>query len=86
MCFIDFEKTFDRVQHDPLFPYLDEVGLDNYDFRLLKHLYYNQVASIEVDNTTTQEITFNGGTTGTCWSTNFIQSLFGENISRINKE
>ncbi|XP_076384113.1 uncharacterized protein LOC143261929 [Megalopta genalis] len=44
ICFIDFEKAFDWIQHDTLFEYLQIAGLDHYDISLLKYLYYNQEA------------------------------------------
>lgn len=50
VCFIDFEKAFDRVQHTQLIEALHRIGLDDRDVRLLKNLYWNQSAVVRVDD------------------------------------
>ena len=49
ICFIDFEKAFDRVQHSALIEALGQIGLDDLDVQLLKNLYWNQSATVQVD-------------------------------------
>ena len=42
MCFVDFEKAFDRVRHELLIDRLNRVGADEADVRLLTNLYWEQ--------------------------------------------
>ena len=35
MCFVDFEKAFDRVKHNKLIEILNEIGADKNDIRIL---------------------------------------------------
>lgn len=56
ICFIDFEKAFDRVKHEKLFNTLGNVGIDDKDIRLLKNLYWHQIANIKIDNNISKNI------------------------------
>ncbi|CAG9836021.1 unnamed protein product [Diabrotica balteata] len=66
VCFIDFEKAFDRVQQGRLFEYLEIIGLDDKDLRLLQHLHWNQEASILVDDKETDKICIQRGLRQSC--------------------
>lgn len=48
-CFIDYEKAFDRVQHEELMRVLGTIGIDGKDLRLLQNLYWEQEAGLRVD-------------------------------------
>lgn len=37
--FIDYERAFDRVQHDRLVALLHGIGLDDGDIRVIQNLY-----------------------------------------------
>lgn len=39
LCFIDYEKAFDSVDHYTLFSFLEISGIDGKDLRLLQDLY-----------------------------------------------
>lgn len=39
MCFVDFEKAFDRVQHIKLINILENKDIDGKDLRVIKNLY-----------------------------------------------
>ena len=47
-CFVDYEKTFDKVKHVDLFNMLGALDLDGKDIRLMKNLYWNQNAAVRV--------------------------------------
>ena len=42
MCFIDYEKAFDRVRHGELMKILEEVGLDAREKGVISNLYWNK--------------------------------------------
>jgi hypothetical protein len=39
MCFIDYEKAYDNVDHEKLFRKLKEVGISKYLINVIKNLY-----------------------------------------------
>lgn len=50
MCFLDFNKAFDKVSHDHLIDFLKKKTLDKKDIRIIYNLYYNQTATVDVEN------------------------------------
>ena len=48
VCFVDFEKAFDRVNWVKMFEILKDLHVDWKDRRLLKVLYMNQKAVIHL--------------------------------------
>ena len=50
ICFIDYAKAFDRVQHKQLMHILNSLDLDGKDIRLIQNLYWEQAACMRVNN------------------------------------
>ena len=50
VCFIDYAKAFDRVQHQKAFECLRNTRMDSKDLRVITNLYWNQRACIRNDN------------------------------------
>ena len=50
LCFIDFNKAFDRVRHNRLLSMLQDLDLDGKDIRFVRNLYWNQSAAIRYQN------------------------------------
>ena len=48
MCFVDYAKAFDRIEHNKMMHFLDARSLDDKDLRLIQTLYYQQYAAIRV--------------------------------------
>lgn len=48
MCFVDFEKAFDRIRHEVLVERLEQVGDDTADIRPMINLYWNQKAVVRI--------------------------------------
>ena len=48
ICFVDYEKAFDRVNWTRLMEVLSAIGVDWKDRRLLASLYMSQTASVRV--------------------------------------
>ena len=45
-CFIDYAKTFDRVDHNKLWKILQELGISDHHTCLLRNLYARQEATV----------------------------------------
>lgn len=56
MCFLDFNKAFDKVSHDHLIDFLVKKTLDKKDIRIIYNLYYNQTATVKVENELSNDI------------------------------
>src|SRR5215469_4491518 len=39
LCFVDYEKAFDKVKHEDLMKMLERLEIDGKDFRIFKNLY-----------------------------------------------
>ena len=49
-AFINCEKAFDRVKHIEIIKDLQEMGINGKDIRVLKNLYWEQMAAILIDS------------------------------------
>ena len=49
LCFIDYAKAFDKVKHEDLFEFLQNLDIDGKDLRLIRNLYWEQSAAIRID-------------------------------------
>ena len=50
LCFIDYSKTFDKVNHSDLFDILLRHNCDGKDLRVIRNLYWEQEATIRIDD------------------------------------
>ena len=48
MCFIDYSKAFDCVDHPPLWNMMEEMGIPEHMVHVIRSLYANQEAEAEV--------------------------------------
>ena len=48
LCFIDYQKAFDKVHHSQLLTVLKRIGIDGKDFRIIRNLYYEQKTAIKL--------------------------------------
>ena len=48
VCFVDFSKAFDNVNHEKFIQLLKSTGLDSKDIRVVANLYWNQ--SLKINN------------------------------------
>src|SRR6476619_1095884 len=48
ICFVDFEKAFDRVNSEKMMKVLQSIGVDWRDRRMISELYMNQEAVVRV--------------------------------------
>lgn len=80
MGFIDYEKAFDRVRHERLINLLRESQLDEQDVRIIKNLYWNQVAVISSEGTTSEDIKIQRGVRQGCVLSPLLFNYYSEAI------
>ncbi|GFS16228.1 LINE-1 reverse transcriptase [Elysia marginata] len=49
LCFTDYSKALEKVKHSELFGILDQLNINGKDLRILRNLYWEQVAAIHID-------------------------------------
>ena len=50
LCFIDYTKAFDKVQHEELLGMLGKLDIHGKDLRIVRNLYWEQTACMRIDN------------------------------------
>lgn len=81
-CFIDFQKAFDRVQHMQLIEELGNINLDKKDITLIKNLYWNQTATVKINNTETNDIPIVRGVRQGCVLSPTLFNVYSQVIFR----
>ena len=83
ICFIDYEKTFDRVNHEKLIEKLKLAGLDGKDVRIIARLYWEQAAVVRTEPGNSEGIEIRRGTRQGCVLSPYLFNLFTELIFRV---
>ncbi|XP_072933758.1 uncharacterized protein [Epargyreus clarus] len=80
LCFVDYEKAFDRVLHGRMLDILQDVGLDDKDIRFIRNLYWNQHATVRVDGEETNSVVIQKGVRQGCILSPLLFNLYSEDI------
>ena len=48
LCFVDYEKAFDKIRHNELMDVLKQIGVDGKDLRLIKNIYEMQRVALQL--------------------------------------
>lgn len=86
MCFIDYEKAFDTVQHDKLMEILMSIGIDEKEIQCIKNLYWNQSARIQINGEFSDEIAISKGVRQGCILSPLLFNIYSEKIFRESVE
>lgn len=86
VCFIDYEKAFDRVRHGDLLEILKSIGVDGGELRMIRNLYWAQKARVRVDGEETEWQKISRGVRQGCVLSPDLFSLYGEIIMRNIRE
>ena len=78
ICFVDYEKAFDRVNWIKLMEVLKRCGLDWRDKRMILNLYMNQEGAVKVKDDFTEECLFGRGVRQGCCLSPVLFSLYAE--------
>lgn len=82
LCFIDFEKAFDRVQHQKLLAILRQTNIDGKDIRCIESLYLNQSAQIKIDGEQSNNVEICRGVRQGVFLSPLLFNLYSESIFR----
>ena len=82
MCFIDYVKVIDCVDHNKLWKILKEIGI-LYDLTcLLRNLYAGQEATVRIEHGTTDRFQTGKGVRQGCILSSCLFNLYAEYITR----
>ena len=82
ICFVDFEKAFDRVKHNKLIEILSNIGVYKDDIRIIQSLYWEQEASVRVGSETTDWFKVRKGVRQGCVLSLLLYNIYSEMLIR----
>ena len=82
LCFIDYAKAFDCVDHNKLWKILEEMGLPDHLTCLLRNLYASQEATVRNRHGTTDWFKIGKGVSRGCILSPCLFNLYAEYITR----
>ena len=82
LCFIDYEKAFDRVKHEKIIECMENLDIDGKDISLImiRNLYWNQIAYMRTEDRLSLEIHIKRGVRQGCVLSPCPFNLYTENI------
>ena len=82
ICFIDYIKAFDCVDHSKLWKILQEMGIPDHLTCLLRNLYAGQEATVRTGHGTTDWVQIGKGVRQACILSPCLFNLYAEYIMR----
>ena len=82
VCFMDYSKDFDTMNHEPLIKFLQSLDIDPQDVKLLANLYWNQQASVRHNGEFSESISIKQGVRQGCVASLHLFVLRTEMIMR----
>ena len=86
LCFIDYQKAFDKVRHNLLLSMLKQIGIDDKDYRIIHNLYFQQKAAIKLTEDLSNWIDIKRGVRQGCVMSPDLFNLYSEFIFRELEE
>ena len=80
ICFIDYAKAFDCVDHNKLWKILQEIAIPDHLTCLLRNLYAGQEATVRTGHGTTDWLQIRKGVCQGCILSHCLFNLYAENI------
>ena len=80
ICFIDYTKAFDCVDHNKLWKTLQEMGTSDHLTCLLRNLYAGQEATVRIGHGTTDQFQIGKGVCQGCILSLCLFNLYAEYI------
>ncbi len=82
LCFIDYSKAFDCVQHKKLWKIMSEMGFPAHIIQLIQSLYEDQEATVRTENGDTEWFTIGQGVRQGCILSPYLFNIYAEYIMR----
>ena len=83
MCFIEYERAFDRVNQGKLTKKLKQAGLDGKDVRVIARLYWEQASFCRTEQGNSERLQIRRGTRQWCVLSPYLLNFFTELIFRV---
>lgn len=80
LCFIDYEKAFDKVRHEQLVEIIEHTGIDKHDLRIITNLYWAQKAMVKIEDRLTKETDIKRGVRQGCILSPLLFNVYAEKI------
>ena len=78
LCFVDYQKAFDRVRHDKLAEVMEKSGIPDLERRLIINLYWRQHAVVRWDGEISREVEVEKGVRQGCVISPILFNLYSE--------
>jgi hypothetical protein len=82
LCFIDYSKAFDCVQHKHLWKIMRQMGFPSHIIQLIQSLYQDQEATVRTENGDTEWFTIGQGVRQGCILSPYLFNIYAEYIMR----
>jgi len=82
LCFIDYSKAFDCVNHEKLWNTLRQMSIPEHYIQLLKSLYDNGIATVRTEFGETEPLKIGKGVRQGCILSPYLFNLYSESIMR----
>ena len=82
MCFIDYSKAFDCVNHQILWQDMHNMGFPQHIITLLEHLYTNQEAAVKTNSGLSKWFSIGRGVRQGCIISPMLFNIYSEAIMR----
>ena len=78
LCFVDYQKAFDRVRHDKLTEVMERAGIPELERRLIINLYWRQHAAVRWDDEVSRDVKVERGVRQGCVISPLLFNLYSE--------
>jgi exonuclease III len=82
LCFVDYQKAFDKVKHDKLVEVMEKADIPELERRLIINLYWKQTAVIRWDSKISREVKVCRGVRQGCVISPLLFNLYSEFMIR----
>ena len=86
ICFIDFKKAFDRVEHDILIDILNKKAIPANEIRIIKKIYENQIGFMKDDSEKQYPIHIKRGVRQGCILSPILFNTYAEETFKLMDE
>ena len=78
LCFVNYQKAFDRVKHDKLLEVMKRAGIPELERRIIINLYWRQNAAVRWDGEIIRDVKLEKGVRQGCVISPLLFNLYSE--------